>query len=86
MGIMGAALGVADETPIVREASEIGKAMDPRERQRVLGQHAESLLVPAAVQQAAKWTDPAKKRNPKTVGQWIRSGIPGARETVPAAK
>jgi len=86
MGIMGAALGVADETPIVREASEIGKAMDPRERQRVLGQHAESLLVPAAVHQAAKWTDPAKKRNPKTVGQWIRSGIPGARETVPAAK
>lgn len=82
-GALAGALGLADNIPFVRESTEIAKLMDPKQRQKWVGSMAESLLVPGVVSKVAEWTD-KEKRDPRTIGEHIKSGIPGLRETVPA--
>lgn len=83
--------GLAEEVPFTREAIELGKMVSPsaKERGYAFGQFAKSMAVPQLVQWLAGQTDKnAKgdviKRNPATVGQHIKTGIPGLRQTVPA--
>jgi hypothetical protein len=86
-GAMAATLGLVDEVPFVREMAEFEKLHNPYSRDSFLQAQAKSAVVPAFVQNAAEWTDPAfykdQKRAPQSVGQAIESGIPGLRERVP---
>lgn len=82
-GVWAGALGVAEQVPFVREATELAKAFNPRESGAFWGEMGRSLLVPQIVQQVARWQDDDKKRKPKTVADRIKMGIPGLREEVP---
>ena len=53
------------------------------ERKYFLGEMAKNTIDPIALQQIAKWTDEEDKRSPETIFEHIKTGIPGARETVP---
>lgn len=81
-GAMAGAIGVAEEVPFVREATDIDKLLDPRQRMQFLGEYAKSLVIPGAAQWAAQKLDPSKK-NPTTLLEHLETGIPGLRERVP---
>jgi hypothetical protein len=85
-GMLAAALGIADDVPFVREMWDLEKVRNPRTRNQSLGEQAKSIAIPAAVQRAAEWTDSAEERKPTTTWEAIKSGIPGARQTVPEEK
>lgn len=87
-GAMAAAVGLADATPFVREMTEISKLMNPYERDQWVAEMAKSMVVPQGVQSLANWLDKNDKgetvrRNPTTITEGIKSGIPGLRQTVP---
>jgi hypothetical protein len=87
-GSMAAALGLIEEVPFVRETTEVAKVLDPRQRDRSLGQTAKSIVVPQAVSWAAQKmdTDAAGnpvQRKPEGLLQNIEMGIPGLRSNVP---
>jgi len=87
-GIEAAALGVIEEVPFVRETFDIAKLREPAGRKQVKGQYAESLVVPGIVQSLAKQSDKNLQgkvitRKPQTVPEYIKSGVPGLRQTVP---
>lgn len=82
-GVLAGALGISEDIPFVREMSELEKLMNPATRHTFVGEQAKSFVVPAAVQKVAEWTDTAPKRKPETVGEHVKTGIPGLRQTVP---
>lgn len=87
-GAMAAAVGLVQEIPFVRETTDFDKALNPYERGGWIGNQVKSTVVPQAVSQAAEYFDKDAagnpvKRKPGTVGEAIKSGIPGLRETVP---
>lgn len=89
-GMGAAAMGLVDETPFGHEDVEMGEIIggDPSERQYRWGEFVKGLVVPTAVDYAAKKLDEDKKgktipRKPTTVLQHVESGIPGLREKLP---
>jgi len=90
-GAMAGAFGLADEVPFLRETLELRKAFDPHQRAAFVGELAKSTVVPAAVDWVARQDDVDTageiiKRDPKTIGQYIQSGIPGLRRELPRKK
>lgn len=86
-GIPSALLGLAEELPFVKTPIELGKLFNPQERTKAEGDLVRGLVVPEAVQSTARFLDKDKKgepvkRNPKTVIENVKTGIPGLRETV----
>jgi len=84
-----ATLGLVEELPFVRTPIEMGKLFDKNQRPYTEGNLVKGLVVPALVSQTAQALDTNDKgepikRNPKTIPEHIKTGIPGLRETVPA--
>lgn len=91
-GFFGAERGLSETMPFGRQAQTItdllGKDRDAERAGRNL---AKGLLIPGAVQDIAKWTDvgpkgvfgPSVVRENKNIGEALKSGVPGLRETVP---
>ena len=87
-GTMATALGLIEEVPFVREAYEMADLKDPNSRGRVVGQTIGSLAIPSAISWIARQIDEDEKgetvkRDPKTINDYIKAGIPGLRETLP---
>lgn len=87
-GVLAAALGITSEVPFVHETIDVAKLFNPYERSQFMGQLAKSRLEPAILQQAAAHFDKDAsgepvQRDPKTVGEYLKTGIPGLREQVP---
>lgn len=90
-GMLAGALGLADDVPFIENTFEASKLMNPHERGQWLGELVKSRIVPQMLSQSAEYFDKDAngnpiKRDPKTIGQHIESGIPGLRETVPVKK
>jgi len=95
-GIWGGALGLMSHEPLLDEPSRIMEAFgSTKSRGYFFGELAKSTLIPAMVDYADKASDPLdarsvvekviepeNKRAPETVGEHIKSAIPGLRETV----
>lgn len=86
-GIVAAGLGLADETPFVREMLNVSKLREPGGGGKFAGELAKSITVPAAVQWAAQQMDKEDgdpvKRQATSILEHIQSGIPGLREQLP---
>lgn len=91
-GVWAAAMGLIDEIPFAREATELGKIFGGGPEGRyAAGEFAKGLVTPAASQWAAQHLDTDShgnpiKRAPKTMLEHVKTGIPGLREEVPKAK
>ena len=86
-GMMAAGLGLLEETPFIGQMTRVNDLFGAKsDRERYIGQMAESTIDPQLLIQIAAMTDKADKRYPKTIGQNIKMGIPGLRQTVPAHK
>jgi hypothetical protein len=88
-GAWAAGLGLLEEVPFAREATELAKMFDPHERQYAEGELLKSILVPAVVQWLATHTDKDSagneiKRKPRSIRERVEMGVPGLREDVPA--
>lgn len=86
-GALEAVLGLTSETPYIKEGIDAVKAFKPDERIHWAGGFAQS-AVPQAVQFAARKMDTnatgaTNTRNPGTILEHVKQGIPGLRETVP---
>jgi hypothetical protein len=86
-GLWAGALGLADETPFLREAGEFLKLANKQEQGAAAGELAKSLIVPQVLSDIARVTDRDAKgniieRKPATIAQHVKTGIPGLRETV----
>lgn len=80
---MAAAKGLFEEVPFIGQTGHIASQLT---NTKTLGKAAGSMvreLIPAAVQNIAAWTDPAKQRKPTNFTQEIETGLPGLREKVP---
>lgn len=89
-GIWAAALGLLEEVPFIRQQIETGKMLEPKRGGYARRNFVKSLVVPAAVDFAARQTDRDKngepvRRQAQTYGETIQSGIPGLRESLPVA-
>jgi hypothetical protein len=83
-GVLESAAGLAKEIPFIQEAGEVNKLFGTNaERDYFIGEMAKNTLIPAAVQQSAKWMDNGEKRKPETLKEHIESGIPWLRKNVP---
>lgn len=90
-GIMAASLGLAETSPFFREAIDLSEMRDPANRQRIVGQRVQSYVVPGAMSWIARKTDTNSKgeeikRDPKTIPEHIKSGVPGLREDLKVKK
>jgi hypothetical protein len=77
--------------PFVREMTEVGKLMNPLERDRWLSELIKSRTVPQGLQSIAQWLDKNDKgepikRNPTGLKETMETGIPFLRQNVPRAK
>lgn len=86
-GVLAATLGLAEETPYFKELVDSTKAFKPDQRIHWLGGFAQS-AVPQAVQFTARKMDQnaageTNKRQPTTILEHVKQGIPGLREQVP---
>lgn len=90
VGVWAAALGLLEEVPYARGAAEYTKLFDPRELQYETGQIAKDIVDPQILQWMARVTDVRDgvrvDRKPGTVGEAVKAGIPGLRQTVPEKK
>lgn len=88
-GSVAAAMGLIEEVPFMQEAKSLTDFADPKKRPGATGRLAESIAVPAGVQQAAKYFDKRDaqgepvKRKPGSVMDNVKMGIPGLRQQVP---
>ena len=90
-GLLAGGLGLAEETPFIREQLEMSKAFNPLERGAFFGELAKSIAVPQLLQWYAGVQDQDQngeriKRKPATVLQHIETGIPWLRKSVPDAE
>ena len=80
-----AAMGLVQEIPIIDESARLGEAAS--NPGKFFGDMAVNTIVPQAVQFAARQTDQRDgetiKRNPTTTGEYLKTGIPVLRQTVP---
>lgn len=86
-GAIGGLLGLAAETPYIKEAVDATKAFKLDERVHWAGGFVQS-AVPQAVQFAARKTDTnatgaPNTRTPTTLVEHVKQGIPGLRQQVP---
>lgn len=96
--LLATAAGIAGEVPFVRDASIVGKVMDPKQREHAIAADIASKLVPGVIQEAAQQTDkkhaynffePSNSRKitePDFGGalkQELEKEIPGLREKLP---
>lgn len=84
---VGGLMGLLNDSPLGRTFELAGDLQDPRSLDYALGEHIKGLVVPQLVQEAAQHFDKDAngkpiKRDAKTVGEHIKTGIPGLRETV----
>lgn len=84
-GMATALLGLLEDVPFVKETIELSKLYD-QQRNSWFGEQVKSWVIPQAVDFVARQTDrsggEAVKRDPKTVVEHIKTGIPGLRQTV----
>lgn len=88
-------MGLAEEVPFARTATQFAQMADSHTRGRALGEFTKGLAVPQLFQWLAGRTDTDTgnpitgttiRRNPKGVLQYIETGIPGLRQTVPRGR
>lgn len=83
------ATSAAENIPFIHEASAITQAGESGPKlQRMEGDEARSILIPAMIQQIAQWQDKNKAdsayyRKAENMKQELKLGIPGLREQVP---
>jgi len=86
-GLIAGALGLTEEVPFVKEATEMDKLFSPQERKDYIGELAKSIAVPQLSQWIAQQTDKEQgetvKRKPESIWEHIETGIPGLRGNVP---
>lgn len=82
-GMWAAALGMAEHVPMVDQPMRIFEAIkDPKKREYFLGELIKNTAIPSLVQKVAEWSDTAEKRNPQTISEHLKAGIPGLREQI----
>ena len=86
-GAWAAGLGLVEQVPFAKEATDIARFFDPRERNYAEGQLLQSILVPALVKWMAEQTDRENgekvKRKTETPSDAVKSAIPVLRQTLP---
>lgn len=97
--LLAVAAGLTEETPFVRDASLLGKFLDPRQREHAVAADIASHIVPGFVQEMAAEEDkkhpynPFDKANSRVItapdfihvlGQNLKKETPGLRQTLPA--
>jgi hypothetical protein len=87
-GALAAGLGLVEEVPFAREAVEMEKLFDPKQRKYAAGELLKSFFVPALVDWTARQMDKDEQgnkvsRKPVSLLDHIKSGIPGVRENLP---
>ena len=90
-GLYWGAIGLSSEVPFVREMTEMNKAFNPYESGQFWGELGKSMVVPQAVDWAARQMDKDAQgkvipRKPATAAQYFEESIPGLRQDVPKAK
>ena len=97
-GLLAVAAGLAEETPFVRDATLLGKILDPRQREHAVAADIASKLVPGFVQEMAAEQDKKTPYNPfeqaqsraitapdfsGALKQNLEKEIPGLRKNLP---
>lgn len=86
--VWASALGLAEHTPFASEGLNLAKLADPAKRADAAGELAKSILVPRGVSDIAEAMDRRNgepvRRKAETIPEHLQSGIPGARESLPA--
>lgn len=97
--LLAVAAGLTEETPFIRDATLIGKFLDPRQREHAVAADIASHIVPGFVQELAAEMDkknaynPFEKPNARAItapdfihalGQNLKKETPGLRQTLPA--
>lgn len=101
-GLYRTVIGLIEQTAFLGQAAQVAKALDPRQDTSFWGELAKSLAIPSLVSGIATKginvnghvlyagdTDAAGnviKRQTKSIPDYIKSGIPGLRETLPRKK
>ena len=82
--------GAAEQAPMIREATEIARAIDPRQRGWFFGNLSKSFAVPQFMQWLAGVADrdaagETVRRRPQSIWEHVQTGIPGLRQRIGAA-
>lgn len=84
---MAGAQEIVHEVPFVNEMSRIDSLLKSNwEGQSARGNLVKGSVVPQGLSNVAEWMDKGQKRSPKTIEDYIKSGVPGLREQVPLSK
>ncbi len=91
IGTIVGTMGLLNESPLGRQFELVSDLSDPKSAEWALGEWTKAHAVPQLIQESAEFTDRDAagnviKRAPVTVGQHVKTGIPGLRETVPRKK
>jgi len=96
--VWAAMAGLSEQNPLLSQPMHLTKLWgNSYEKKQYLNELVKSTIIPAGVSYAAKATDPAdegsvlhhifapenKRKTPKTMGDALKSGIPGLREDLP---
>jgi phage tail protein X len=96
--VWAAMAGLSEQNPLLSQPMHLTKLWgNSYEQKQYLNELVKSTIIPAGVSYAAKATDPAdegsvlhhifapenKRKTPKTMGDALKSGIPGLREDLP---
>ena len=84
-GMWAAALGITEEVPFANEFARIRRvAQGTKGREQFFGELAKGTVDPMLMSKVAEWMDnPDIKRDPHTIMEYIKSGVPIARQQVP---
>lgn len=87
-GTVAATMGLINESPLGRQVELLNQLSDPRSSDYAFGEHIKGLTVPQISNEAAQVLDRdaygnVVKRNPRTVLEHIKTGIPLLRQQVP---
>lgn len=90
-GIVGGVAGLTEEVPLVGSALKTSKLFDSHERASFVGELVKSGVEPQFVQWLARTMDKDAQGEPvnrksESIVDYLKSGVPGLRETLPAKK
>jgi hypothetical protein len=90
-GMWAGAFGLIEEVPFMRETGEVSKLSSPTKRKEFAGELAKGIIVPQGIQWLAGLSDKDAqgekiRRQPETILENIKTGIPGLRSSVPIKK